>query len=65
MSGRPKKKWTYSYSDIADCAAVGEDVVRQAVKRGILDPSSLRSVVDYVRRHHVRPKLVHQLHVRT
>lgn len=42
--------WAYGYADLAMLLGVSEGAVRQLVRRGKLDPSSLASVVAFASR---------------
>ena len=45
--GRPKGVWLYDYSDIAKASKKKLPHIRQAVSRGVFDPSDFSSVIDF------------------
>lgn len=45
-----RHRWSYGYRELANLFDVSEDGVRQAVSRGLFDPASLSSLVNFWRR---------------
>jgi hypothetical protein len=51
QKGRGKRRFSYTYQDLARLLGMTEEAVRQAAHRGKFDPADLRSVVAfYVKR---------------
>lgn len=48
--GGSRRKFCYTYRDIADKKGVTIHAVRQAVKRGTLKPADLESVTRYIQK---------------